>query len=163
MEKCFKMKEILDFNVPWNFQSIWTYFGNNIRKFKIKIHSFVFTTMCLLQSWNLNPLSANHTKWPNTLKQFVGNFPTKCWSVFDHFGGLALKGLKNSYLFTESPKPCMKNPKRTKKFVDKFFTSMRNKKMWTRLLFKQTHTMPRQSRNSRMVLEQYFQFHGNSK
>ena len=42
----------------------------------------------------VNPLSANPTKWSNTLTQFVGNLPTKCLSVFDHFVGLALKGLK---------------------------------------------------------------------
>ena len=42
---------------------------------------------------NLNPLSTNFTKWSNTLKQFVGQLPTKCLSVFDHFVGLALKGL----------------------------------------------------------------------
>ena len=36
-----------------------------------------------------NPLSANPTKLSNTLKQFVGNL-----RVFDHFEGLALKGLK---------------------------------------------------------------------
>ena len=29
----------------------------------------------------LNPLSANPTKWSNTLKQFVGNLPTNCLSV----------------------------------------------------------------------------------
>ena len=46
---------------------------------------------------NLNPLSANITKWSNTLKQFVGNLPTNCLSVFDHFLGLALKGLKKQY------------------------------------------------------------------
>ena len=40
-----------------------------------------------------NPLSANFTKWSNTLKQFVGNLPTNCLRVFDHFVGLALKGL----------------------------------------------------------------------
>ena len=46
-------------------------------------------------SWELliNPLSAKLTKWPNTLKQFVGNLPTNCLSVFGHFMGLALKGL----------------------------------------------------------------------
>ena len=33
----------------------------------------------------LNPLSNNPTKWSNTLKQFVANFPTNCLSVFDHF------------------------------------------------------------------------------
>ena len=44
---------------------------------------------------NFNPLSANPTKWSNTLKQFVGNLPTYCLSVFDHFVGLALKGLSD--------------------------------------------------------------------
>ena len=41
----------------------------------------------------LNPLSTNPTKWSNTLKQFVGNLPTNCLSVFDHFEKLTLKGL----------------------------------------------------------------------
>ena len=40
-----------------------------------------------------NPLSANPTKWSNTLKQFVGNLSTNYLSVFDHFVKLALKGL----------------------------------------------------------------------
>ena len=42
---------------------------------------------------DLNPLSDSSTKWSNTLKQFVGNLPTNCLSVFDHFVKLALKGL----------------------------------------------------------------------
>ena len=42
----------------------------------------------------LNPLSANLTTWSNTLQQFVGILPTNCFSVFDHFVKLALKGLK---------------------------------------------------------------------
>ena len=41
----------------------------------------------------LNSLSVNHTKWSNTPKQSVGCKPTNCLSVFDHFAGLALKGL----------------------------------------------------------------------
>ena len=41
-----------------------------------------------------NPLSANFTKWSDTFKQFVSNLPTNCLSVFDHFVGLALKGLR---------------------------------------------------------------------
>ena len=41
-----------------------------------------------------NPLSANPTKWSNTLKQFVGRFSANCLSMFDHFVRLALKGLK---------------------------------------------------------------------
>ena len=44
--------------------------------------------------WNkFNPLSANPEKWSNILKQIVGNMPTICLSVFDHFMDLALKGL----------------------------------------------------------------------
>ena len=43
----------------------------------------------------VNSLSADLTKWPNTLKQFVGKLPTNCLSVFGHFMGLALKGLKD--------------------------------------------------------------------
>ena len=40
----------------------------------------------------VNHLSANPTKWSNTLKQFVG--PTNSLSEFNHFVWLALKGLK---------------------------------------------------------------------
>ena len=54
------------------------------------IISFVLILHCIQL---LNPLSANFTKWSNTLKQFVGNLPTNCLSVFGHFVGLALKGL----------------------------------------------------------------------
>ena len=42
---------------------------------------------------NVSPLNANPIKWSNTLKQFVGKLSTNCLSVFDHFEGLALKGL----------------------------------------------------------------------
>ena len=41
----------------------------------------------------INPLNANPEKRSNTLKQIVGNLPTICLSVFDHFMNLALKGL----------------------------------------------------------------------
>ena len=44
----------------------------------------------------VNPLNANFTKWSNTLKQFVGNLPTNCLSVFDHIVGLVLKLLNMS-------------------------------------------------------------------
>ena len=45
--------------------------------------------------YSLNPLSPNLTKWSNTLKQFVGNLPTNCLTLFDHFVGLVLKGLSS--------------------------------------------------------------------
>ena len=41
----------------------------------------------------LSLLSANPIKWSNTLKQFGGNLPTNCLSLFDHFMGLTLNGL----------------------------------------------------------------------
>ena len=58
---------------------------------------------------NLNPLTANLAKWPNTLKQFVGKLPTNCLSVFGHFAGLAVKGLtpknfsQDVFLIKDSP------------------------------------------------------------
>ena len=45
----------------------------------------------------INPLRANPAKWSNTLKQFVGKLPTNCLVVFDHFVGLALKGLNDAF------------------------------------------------------------------
>ena len=48
---------------------------------------------------NFNPLNANPEKWSNTLKQIVGNLPTICLSVFDHFMNLALKWLIKSCKF----------------------------------------------------------------
>ena len=49
--------------------------------------------------YNINPLSAKFIKWSNTLKQIVGKLPTICLSVFDHFSGLAFKGLKQNVIF----------------------------------------------------------------
>ena len=45
-----------------------------------------------LHDLHLKPLGANPTQWFKTLKQFVGNLPTNCLSVFDHFVGWRLKG-----------------------------------------------------------------------
>ena len=51
----------------------------------------------------VNPLSANQTKWSTILKQFVGNMSTNCLIMFDHFVGLAPKGLmaKSRSLFSQ--------------------------------------------------------------
>ena len=49
----------------------------------------LFSYVRKLESF-FNPLSANPTKWSNTLKQFVGNLPTNCLIVFDHLVGFAL-------------------------------------------------------------------------
>ena len=45
----------------------------------------------LLMYWSLKLLNTNFTKWSNTFKQFVGNLPTSCLNVFDHFVKLVLK------------------------------------------------------------------------
>ena len=56
-----------------------------------------FETSLLFHSfWHINPLNANPTKWSNTLNQFVGNLPTNCLRMFDHFVNLAFKGLISS-------------------------------------------------------------------
>ena len=47
----------------------------------------------------INRLSVNFTEWSNTLKQFVGKLLTNRFSVFDHFVGLALKGLMSVLFF----------------------------------------------------------------
>ena len=49
---------------------------------------------CLEKLTKVNPWSSNLTKWSNPFKQFVGSLPTNCLSVFGHFVGLVLKGLK---------------------------------------------------------------------
>ena len=60
---------------------------------------------CRYNVFNLmNFLSASITKWSNTLKQFMGKLPTNCLSVFGHFVGLALKGLRiHAHLWIGAP------------------------------------------------------------
>ena len=64
-----------------------------------------------------NPLSANPTKWSNTLKHFIGNFPTNCLSVFDHFVKLALKGLMYIFIGIFRVATCWKVCKSNKKYT----------------------------------------------
>ena len=54
--------------------------------------TFQLFNLLLLFACDFNPLRANPTKWSNTLKQF-DKLSTSCLCVFDHFAGLALKGL----------------------------------------------------------------------
>ena len=56
--------------------------------FLLRVHSSYYGRF-------INPLSASHTKWSNTLKKFVDILLKNCLSVFDHFVKLALKGLRN--------------------------------------------------------------------
>ena len=54
---------------------------------------------------SFNPLSAKFIKWSNPLKQIVGKLPTICLSVFEHFSGLALKGLISAAPKLSAPLP----------------------------------------------------------
>ena len=84
-----------------------------LNKFKIIFH---FLSLCVfISTKNIGRsilLSGNPTKWSNTLKQFVGNLPTNCLSVIDHFKKLALNGLEQRpfwlviwYFFEQSTNP----------------------------------------------------------
>ena len=48
----------------------------------------------VLRTKSFNPLNANPEKWSNTLKQIVGNLPTICLNVFDHFMNVACNFIK---------------------------------------------------------------------
>ena len=50
--------------------------------------------LCQRKTFYCNASSANFTKLSNTLKQFVRKLWTNCLSVFDHFVGLGLQGLR---------------------------------------------------------------------
>ena len=51
MKICFKMNEIFDFNFSCMFRSIWTCFGNIIRKTENKFSSPVFLIKFMLSLW----------------------------------------------------------------------------------------------------------------
>ena len=54
-------------------------------KVLVKLFHLWFLRRCvtvIILFVNINPLSVNPTKWSNTLKQFVGNLPTNCLSVW---------------------------------------------------------------------------------
>ena len=76
----------------------------NIFEFILVNFWLVFTVSCsstensrwIFLELFFNLLSANPTKWSNTFKQLVVKNRWIVFSVFDHFMGLALKGLKNT-------------------------------------------------------------------
>ena len=69
---------------------------STMREFKNLFYNEISCLHLKISLFHVNPLSANPEKWSNTLKQIVGNLPTICLSVFDHFINLALKGLKRN-------------------------------------------------------------------
>ena len=71
-----------------------TFFGSSNRKSIIRKCCVSLRNQL---GYHINPLSANPSKWSNTLNQFVGKLPTNWLSVFDHFEGLALKRLRSRF------------------------------------------------------------------
>ena len=72
-----------------NYIGLLLWFSAKIRQ-QLKLLSIVgFWAFVFFNSWSANP-----TKWSNTLKQFFGYCRQIFLSVFNHFMGLALKGLK---------------------------------------------------------------------
>ena len=72
-------------------------FSDILHKYKFydeRVFPVTAETLNIEDTILFNSLSAIPTKWSNTLKQFFGNLPTNCLSVFDHFVKLALKGLR---------------------------------------------------------------------
>ena len=67
--------------MPWKTGLKWVKWLSKLQPISQNVQDF--TTV-------FNPISANPTKCSYTLKQFVGNLPTNCLSVVDHFVGMAL-------------------------------------------------------------------------
>ena len=75
----------------YKFTDLLKSFADEFCRYPGNYFTFYLQTIC---SNNLyNPLSANPTKWSNTL---IGQQPTNCLSVFDHFVGLVVKVLISS-------------------------------------------------------------------
>ena len=70
----------------------WTKSLNEVIKILV-INKYLHFNSFFWSVYTFNPLSANFTKWSNTLKQFVNSLLTNCLSVSDHIKELVLKGL----------------------------------------------------------------------
>ena len=64
-----------------------------------KLEQNYITSIMIMVLFCVNLLSANFRKWSNTLRQFVGNLKTNYLSVFGHFVGLELKGLRFNFFY----------------------------------------------------------------
>ena len=91
--------------IPKCFQLILTIFNQMFTLFKSNT-IYVLTLVKILHDDcgfqrcahdPINSLIVYPSKWSNTLKQFLGCQLTNCLSVFDHFVGLALRGLNIYY------------------------------------------------------------------
>ena len=79
MKICFKMNEILDFNLHCKFQSVWTCFGNIIRKTENRFPSPLFFMKCMLSLWHQQYFAASQKPFPQKLWNF-------CYMVFIEIG-----------------------------------------------------------------------------
>ena len=93
-----KQKTNREHYISWHYPlcKIYLQFSKKKKKNSKKNRFFTrwFKTLVWFPPRLINRLSANFTKWSNTLKQFVSKLPTNCLTVFGHFVGLALKKLR---------------------------------------------------------------------
>ena len=77
-----------------------------VQNYRFKIQNILIDGLLPMKNCTLiNSLSANPTKWSNTLKQFVGKILTNCLSLIILWGWrLRVKISRNKYLkTTENP------------------------------------------------------------
>ena len=85
----FSCKFATYFQSTSSFEHLWTTAFVNVYEIHLFILCFMYKSKHgynpRVFGYMFNPLSANPIKWSNTLKEFVGNLPANCLSVFDHF------------------------------------------------------------------------------
>ena len=86
---------ILHGSKAWFFIHCTNFSIFNTKKSLLQQHIEEENTSTYKHLQTITPSSANPTKWSNTLKQFVGNLPTNCLSVFHYFVKLVVKELKD--------------------------------------------------------------------
>ena len=86
--------ESLSFSFFSFFFHIWRKFDTPNVSFYLPTEKYFLQKFTPSSTRQINPLSANPTKLPNTPRQFVGNLPMNCLTVFDYFAKLAFKGLR---------------------------------------------------------------------
>ena len=58
-KKCFRLDDMLDLKILWNFQTIWSCFGGIIKKIRKPIASLVFPSKLMLPFWNLQKITSS--------------------------------------------------------------------------------------------------------
>ena len=89
--------DLLHENFYYKFTKVKVQSIHKLQPFLCSLSPTIFWYFQVVEEWNtdvkwVSPLSANPTKWSNTLKEFIGNLPMTCLSVFNIWWGWRLKG-----------------------------------------------------------------------